>query len=88
MATFWPSNKNKEQLQKLIYSQLCVRSAQNYGEPAVLSQVCMDSNDWKCIKIHNGMEQDMPHLQSAVEEVDLHIPVHVLDCEREATKPA
>ena len=28
------------------------------------------------------MEHDMPHLQSTVEEADLHIPAHVLDCVR------
>ena len=82
MATFWPSNKNKEQLEKLIYRQLCDKSAQNYAEPTVVGQVCMDSNDWKCIKIHNGMEHDMPHLQSTVDEADHRIPAHVLDCVR------
>lgn len=86
MATFWPSNKNKQQLEKLIYSQFCANAAQNYGEPTVLGQVCMNSSDWKCIKIHNGKEHDMPHLQSMVEEADLHIPVHVFDCVRTGYK--
>ena len=32
------------------------------------------------IKIHAGTEKDMPQLQSQIDEADLRIPMHVLDC--------
>ena len=40
----------------------------------------MDSDDWQCIQIHNSEEHYMRHLHSTVEDADLRIPVHVLDC--------
>ena len=38
------------------------------------------------IKIHNGAEDNMQQLQSPVEEADLCIPMHVLDCLRAGHK--
>ena len=43
----------------------------------MLSQLCLDNN-----MIHNGTEDTMQQLRSPVEEADLHIPMHVLDCLR------
>ena len=80
MITFWPSNKNKELLEKLIYSHVCEQSSQGHQQPTILSQLCMDSNDWHCIKVHNSTQHYMRHLQSTVDEADLRIPMHVLDC--------
>ena len=40
----------------------------------------MDSDDWQCIQIHNSAEHCMRNLHSTVEEADLRIPLHVLDC--------
>ena len=33
-------------------------------EPTILSQLCMDNNEWQCITIHNGAEDNMQQLQS------------------------
>ena len=35
------------------------------------------------LKLHNGKEDNVQHLQSDVEEADLRILMHVLDCIRE-----
>jgi len=34
------------------------------------------------VKVHNGTEQCMDHLQTSLKEADLHILMHVLDCVR------
>jgi hypothetical protein len=80
MTTFWPSSKNKVLLEILIYEYVRVKSSESHEKPTILSQLCMDSNEWRCIKIHDGTEHDMRQLQSQVEEADLRIPMHVLDC--------
>ena len=46
----------------------------------------MNSNDWPCTKIHQGVEQNMQDLESTVDEADLRIPMHVLDCIRSGYK--
>ena len=56
------------------------QSSKGHGHPSILSQLCMDSDDWQCIQIHNSAEHYMRHLYSTVEEADLRIHVHVLDC--------
>ena len=80
MTTFWPSSQNKVLLEILIYNFLRERSLERHEEPTILSQLCMDNNEWQCIKIHNGAEDNMQQLESPVEEADLRIPMHVLDC--------
>ena len=80
MSTFWSSSKNKELLEKHIYEHL---RQMTHTEPTVLSQVCLTGDQWQCIKLHNGTEQSMQQLQSTVEEADLRIPMHVLDCTQE-----
>ena len=80
MATFWPSSNNKVLLEKVIYSHVRNESSEGHEHPTILSQLCMDSGDWQCIKIHNNAEHYKRHLQSTVEEADLRIPMHVLDC--------
>ena len=80
MATFWPSSNNKVLLEKVIYSHVRNESLEGHEHPTILSQLCMDSGDWQCIKIHNNAEHYKRHLQSTVEEADLRIPMHVLDC--------
>ena len=82
MTTFWPSNQNKVLLETLIYGYLRDSSLESHEEPTILSQLCIDSNEWQCITIHDGTEDTMQHLQSQIEEADLHIPMHVLDCLR------
>ena len=82
MTTFWPSNQNKVLQETLIYGYLRDSSLESHKEPTILSQLCIDSNEWQCIKIHDGTEDTMQHLQSQIEEADLHIPMHVLDCLR------
>ena len=69
-------------LETLIYGYLRDSSLESYKEPTILSQLCIDSNEWQCIEIHDGTEDTMQHLQSQIEEADLHIPMHVLDCLR------
>ena len=80
MTTFWTSSNNKLLLEKVIYSHVRNQSSKGYEHPTVLSQLCMDSNEWQCVKIHNSAEHCKRHLQSTVEEADLRIPMHVLDC--------
>ncbi|KAG1677699.1 hypothetical protein GQR58_013762 [Nymphon striatum] len=80
MSTFWPSNKNKLLLEKLIYSYICEQSSQGHEHPTIVSQLCINSNDWQCKKIHHSTEHYMQHLGSTVEEADLRILMHVLDC--------
>ncbi|KAG1714049.1 hypothetical protein GQR58_001880 [Nymphon striatum] len=86
MSTFWPSNKNKLLLEKLIYSYICEQSSQGHEHPTIVSQLCINSNDWQCKKIHHSTEHYMQHLGSTVEEADLRIPMHVLDCCRAGYK--
>ncbi|KAG1674175.1 FAD-dependent oxidoreductase domain-containing protein 2 [Nymphon striatum] len=86
MSTFWPSNKNKLLLEKLIYSYICEQSPQGHEHPTIVSQLCINSNDWQCKKIHHSTENYMQHLGSTVEEADLRIPRHVLDCCRAGYK--
>ena len=56
------------------------QSSKDYEDPSILSQLCMESDDWQWIQIHSSAEQYMRHLHSTVEEADLRIPVHVVDC--------
>ncbi|KAG1651918.1 hypothetical protein GQR58_026646 [Nymphon striatum] len=86
MSTFWPSNKNKLLLDKLIYSYICEQSSQGHEHPTIVSQLCINSNDWQCKKIHHSTEHYMQRLGSTVEEADLRIPMHVLDCCRAGYK--
>lgn len=86
MTSFWPSSQNKVQLGKLIYGYLRERPSETHGEPTILSQLYMESNEWQCIKICNGTEDNMQHLQFQVEEADLRIPMHMLDCLRAGYK--
>ncbi|KAG1714106.1 hypothetical protein GQR58_001752 [Nymphon striatum] len=86
MSTFWPSNKNKLLLEKLIYSYICEQSSQGHEHLTIVSQLCINSNDWQCKKIHHSTEHYMQRLGSTVEEADLRIPMHVLDCCRAGYK--
>ena len=66
-----------------IYNNLREESLQRHAQPTILSQLCMESDDtseWYCIKITNGTEHYMQLLQCQVEEADLRIPMHLLDC--------
>ena len=56
------------------------QSSKGHEHPSILSQLCTDSDDWQCIQIHNSAEHYMRHLHSTVEEGDVRIPVHVIDC--------
>ena len=56
------------------------QSSKGHELPSILSQLCMDSDDWQCIQIHNSEEHYMRHLHSTVEEAGLRMHVHVLDC--------
>ena len=59
---------------------MCNHSSKGHEHPSILSQLCMDSDDWQCIQIHNSAEHYMWNLHSTVEEAGLRIPVHVFDC--------
>ena len=61
MATFWPSSNNKVLLEKVIYSHVRNESSEGHEHPTILSQLCMDSGDWQCIKIHNNAEHYKRH---------------------------
>ena len=52
------------------------QSSKGHEHPSILSQLCMDSDDWQCVQIHNSAEHCMRHLHSTVEAADLRIPVH------------
>ena len=80
MSTFWTSSENKMQLEKLIYNHVHENSVHNHEHPTLLSQLCMNSNDWPCIKIHQSAEHNMQDLESTVDEADLLIPMHVFYC--------
>ena len=84
MSTFWPSSENKLLLEKLFYKYVHEKSVHNHEHPMILSQLCMNSNDWPCTKIHQGVEQNMQDLRQY--EADLRIPMHVLDCIRSGYK--
>ena len=84
MSTFWPSCENKLLLEKLFYKYVHEKSVHNHEHPMILSQLCMNSNDWPCTKIHQGVEQNMQDLRQY--EADLRIPMHVLDCIRSGYK--
>ena len=56
------------------------QSSKGHEHPSIVSQLRMDSDDWQCIAIHNSAEHYMRHMHYAVEEADLRIPMHVLDC--------
>ena len=86
MSTFWPSSENKLLLEKLFYKYVHEKSVHNDEHLMILSQLCMNSNDWPCTKIHQGVEQNMQDLEFTVDEADLRIPMHVLDCIRSGYK--
>ena len=49
------------------------QSSKYHEHPSILSQLCMDSDDWQCVQIHNSAEH------YTVEKADLPIPVLILD---------
>ena len=53
----------------------------------LLSQLCMNSNDWPCIKIHQSVEHNMQDLESTVDEAGLLILMHVFCCIQLGFKP-
>ncbi|KAG1662368.1 hypothetical protein GQR58_020977 [Nymphon striatum] len=65
---------------------ICEQSSQGHEHPTIVSQLCINSNDWQCKKIHHSTEHYMQRLGSTVEEADLRIPMHVLDCCRAGYK--
>ena len=85
MSTFWPSNQNKFQLEKLVYDTLVKHCIRNNSKYIVLSQLSQDT-DWSSIKIQDGKVTSIPCLNSDIEEADLRFPVHVLDCVRTGHK--
>ena len=80
MDSFWPSNSNKDLLEKLIYKYICSSVSPMAEYPTVLGQVTGQEEEWQCRSIYKGVEKTLPHLQSNFEEADLRIPLHVLDC--------
>ncbi|KAG1663256.1 hypothetical protein GQR58_020489 [Nymphon striatum] len=66
---------------------ICEQSSQGHEQPTIISQLCINSNDWQCKKIHHSTEHYMQRLGSTVEEADLRIPMHVLDCCRAGASP-
>ena len=68
------------QLEKLIYNHVHEKSVRNHEHPTLLSQLCMNSNDWPCTKIHQSAEHNMQDLESTVDEADLLISMHVFHC--------
>ena len=80
MDSFWPSNNNKDLLEKLIYKHICASVSPIAEYTTVLSQVTGQDEEWQCRSIYKCVEKALPHLQSNFEEADLRIPLHVLDC--------
>ena len=80
MDLFWPSNNNKDLLEKLIYTHIRSSVSPLDKHPTVLGQVSGQGEDWQCLSINKGEEKALPHLQSNFEEADLCIPIHVLGC--------
>ena len=64
------------QLENLIYNHVHEKSVHNHEHPTLLSQLCMNSNDWPCIKIHQSAEHNMQNLESTVDEADLRAHTH------------
>ena len=80
MDTFWPSNNNKDLLEKMTYSHLRSTVSPCAEYPTALGQLAVQGEEWKCLRIYSGEEQALPHLMSKTEEADLRIPIHVFDC--------
>ena len=74
--SFWSSNQNKLNLQKLIYKNI---SSHRSEYPITLGELEVSSEDWKCIKVNNNNITQMFQLQSNIKEADLRIPAHILD---------
>ena len=74
--SFWSSNQNKLNLQKLIYQEI---SSHRSEYPTVLGELEVSSEDWKPIKLNHNNITHMLQLQSNFKEADLRIPAHVLD---------
>ena len=55
--TFWIYSENKMLLEKLIYTH--EKSVPNHEHPTLLSQICMNSDDCPCTKIHQSAEHNM-----------------------------
>ena len=85
MSTFWPSNQNKVQLEKLVYNSLVEHNLRVNSIYTVLSQLSQEL-DWSSIKIQDGKVTSIPCLKSNIEEADLRFPIHVLDCVRTGHK--
>ena len=79
METFWPSNKNKLLLEKLIHGYLRSSAHTFSTYPTVVGQVASEDETWQCLMVHEGREDAMVHLQSSFEEADLRLLIHVLD---------
>jgi len=77
--TFWPPNNNKLLLEKVIYNHLHTNISTTGEYSIVLGQVRREEEERQCINMYNGKENTELHLQSAFEEADFRIPVHVLD---------
>jgi hypothetical protein len=84
MTTFWPSNRNKFNLETLVYRQIRRQALDKDGHryPTVVSQLSTEIDDWQCMKFLDGKEECMDHLHTTLKEADLRIPMHILDCVR------
>ena len=77
MEAFWPSNNNKLNLGKLIYSHFRRNAPVTCIYPIVASQVTGDDETWQCTMVHKGNETARTHLHSASEEADLRILLYI-----------
>ena len=77
MATFWPSNSNKLQLEQLIYQHISDTNEPDQY-PIVLGQVT-NQEEYQCIILEQGQKNKLEHLQSTFEKADIKIILHVLD---------
>jgi hypothetical protein len=78
MDSFWPSNNNKLNLEKLIYSYL-KNAPQKRQYPTVVGQVTKEDENWQCIRVFKDEVNALPNLQLCYEEADHRIPIHVFD---------
>ena len=87
MDLFWPSSRNKDLLEKLIYDFISTNSYSiNTKHPIVLGQATAQCDEWQPVKIFEGEGRNLPHLRSELDEADLRILMHILDCTQNGIK--
>ena len=70
MNKFWASNRNKLQLEKMIYDDLLEQEMTHSAMfPTVIGEISNGEN-CPCLMIENKFKKPMPHLKSRLAEAD------------------